>query len=130
MFSLRNYGFLAIGFGFFISGCKTKPKIYFDGFSRNEAGLYYKMVSIGDGDYKINVWDDVNFTCTFKKQNDSVFFSSSSEKIYFNPSDSLDKSMFLAHFRNLVKGDLGVPINPAVMNRGRFGPVGAWGTGA
>ncbi|HWY13400.1 MAG TPA: FKBP-type peptidyl-prolyl cis-trans isomerase [Bacteroidia bacterium] len=105
MFSLRNYCFLALVSGLFFAGCKSKPKIYFDGFSRNEAGLYYKIVSIGDGDYKINVWDDINFTCAFKKQNDSVFFSSSHEKIYFDPSDSLDKSMFLAHFRNLVKGD-------------------------
>ena len=88
----------------FIS-CKRNSPLYFDGFSRNEAGLYYKMVGIGDGEYKIGAWDDVVFTCTFKKQNDSVFFSSSRETIYFNPSDSLNKALFIAHFTNLVKGD-------------------------
>lgn len=85
--------------------CNRKPPLYFDGFSRNSAGLYYKIVSIGDGDYKINVWDDITFTCNFKKQNDSVFFSSGRETIYFNPSDSLNKALFIGHFTNLVKGD-------------------------
>jgi FKBP-type peptidyl-prolyl cis-trans isomerase len=79
--------------------------MYFDGFSRNEAGLYYKMVGIGDGDYKINVWDDVTFTCNFKKQNDSVFFSSSRETLYFDPSDSVNKALFIGHFMHLSKGD-------------------------
>ena len=62
-------------------------------------------MQIGDGEYKINAWDEVDFTCTFKKQNDSVFFSSSRENIYFNPSDSLNKALFIAHFTNLVRGD-------------------------
>lgn len=105
MFSFRNYCFLAIGLVIVFAACNRKPPLYFDGFSRNNAGLYYKVVTIGDGDYKINVWDDVNFTCTFKKQNDSVFFASSQEKLYFNPADSLNKAMFLAHFMNLVRGD-------------------------
>ena len=105
MISFRNFCFLALSLIILLSGCTHKPPLYFDGFSRNNAGLYYKIVSIGDGDYKINVWDDINFTCIFKKQNDSVFFASSRENIYFNPSDSLDKSLFIAHFTNLVKGD-------------------------
>jgi FKBP-type peptidyl-prolyl cis-trans isomerase len=88
-----------------LSDCRHKPPLYFDGFSRNAQGLYYKIVGIGDGEYKINVWDDITFTCNFKKQNDSVFFSSSRETIYFNPSDSADKALFTGHFMNLSKGD-------------------------
>lgn len=85
--------------------CQRKRKVYFDGFSRNEAGLYYKMLKIGDGDYKVNAWDDITFACTFKKNNDSIFFSSSNEKVYLNPEDSTDKSLFIAHFVGLVQGD-------------------------
>ncbi|HRD40724.1 MAG TPA: hypothetical protein PLC65_18995, partial [Bacteroidia bacterium] len=59
------------------SSCKRKHQLYFDDYSRNEAGLYYKMLKIGDGDYKVGPWDDVTFACSFKKLNDSVFFSSS-----------------------------------------------------
>lgn len=88
-----------------ISGCRRKPPVYFDGYSRNNAGLYYKMVGIGDGEYRINVWDDVTFTCNFRKQNDSVFFSSFRETLYFNPSDSLNKALFVGHFTNLSEGD-------------------------
>ncbi len=89
----------------FVTACRNKPPLYFDGFSRNDSGLYYKIIRIGDGDYKINAWDDVTFTCNFKKQNDSVFFSSSRETLYFDPSDSLNKALFTGHFINLVKGD-------------------------
>ncbi len=85
--------------------CKPKAPLYFDGYSRNNAGLYFKMAGIGDGDYKINAWDDITFTCNFKKQNDSVFFSSSRENIYFDPSDSSNKALFIGHFTNLVEGD-------------------------
>jgi FKBP-type peptidyl-prolyl cis-trans isomerase len=88
-----------------MAGCHHKPPVYFDGFSRNDSGLYYKMVGIGDGEYRINTWDDVTFTCNFKKQNDSVFFSSSREMIYFNPSDSVNKALFIGHFTNLSMGD-------------------------
>lgn len=87
------------------SSCKRKHQLYFDDYSRNEAGLYYKMLKIGDGDYKVGPWDDVTFTCSFKKLNDSVFFSSSREKIYFNPEDSLQKNLFVSHFLGLVEGD-------------------------
>ncbi|MBN8693449.1 MAG: FKBP-type peptidyl-prolyl cis-trans isomerase [Bacteroidetes bacterium] len=87
------------------SSCKRKHQLYFDDYSRNEAGLYYKMLKIGDGDYKVGPWDDVTFTCSFKKLNDSVFFSSSREKIYFNPEDSLQKTLFVSHFLGLVEGD-------------------------
>lgn len=87
------------------SSCKRKHQLYFDDYSRNEAGLYYKMLKIGDGDYKVGPWDDVTFACSFKKMNDSVFFSSSREKIYYNPEDSLQKSMFVSHFLGLVEGD-------------------------
>ena len=88
-----------------LAGCKRKHPMYFDNYSRNEAGLYYKMLKLGDGDYKISAWDDITFSCVFRKQNDSVFFSSSNEKIYFNPEDSLDKSDFISHFPGLVLGD-------------------------
>lgn len=88
-----------------LTGCKRKHPLYFDKYSRNEAGLYYKLLKLGDGDYKISAWDDITFSCVFKKQNDSVFFSSSNEKIYFNPDDSLDKSVFISHFPALVQGD-------------------------
>jgi len=87
------------------SSCKRKHQLYFDDYSRNEAGLYYKMLKIGDGDYKVGPWDDVTFACSFKKLNDSVFFSSSREKIYFNPEDSLQKNLFVSHFLGLVEGD-------------------------
>ncbi|MBL7896138.1 MAG: FKBP-type peptidyl-prolyl cis-trans isomerase [Bacteroidia bacterium] len=87
------------------SSCKRKHQLYFDDYSRNEAGLYYKMLKIGDGDYKVGPWDDVTFACSFKKLNDSVFFSSSREKIYFNPEDSLQKTLFVSHFLGLVEGD-------------------------
>jgi len=63
------------------------------------------MLKIGDGDYKVGPWDDVTFACSFKKLNDSVFFSSSREKIYFNPEDSLQKTLFVSHFLGLVEGD-------------------------
>jgi FKBP-type peptidyl-prolyl cis-trans isomerase len=63
------------------------------------------MVVIGDGDYKINTWDDITFTCNFKRQNDSVFFSSTRETIYFDPSDSANKALFISHFTGLVQGD-------------------------
>lgn len=89
----------------FFAACSRKAPLYFDGFSRSDAGLYYKIVSIGDGNYRINAWDDITFTCTFKKQNDSIFFSSLRETLYFNPADSLDKSSFVSHFTRLVKGD-------------------------
>jgi hypothetical protein len=85
--------------------CKEKPPVYFGGFSRTDEGLYYKIVRIGDGDYRINAWDDVYFTCCFKKQNDSVFFSSGKEYVYYDPADSLQKELFLSHFPRLVKGD-------------------------
>ena len=104
MFLKRLYYFVVI-IVVYLSGCRHKEPLYFDGFSRNNAGLYYKIISIGDGNYKINVWDDVTFTCNFKKQNDSVFFSSSRETIYFNPSDSVNKALFIAHFTKLVQGD-------------------------
>jgi len=91
-------------FGFLLA-CTRKNKTYFDDFSRNSAGLYYKILKIGDGDYKINAWDDITFAVNFKKSNDSVFFSSSNEKVYFNPEDSLNKALFIAHFTGLVQGD-------------------------
>lgn len=97
--------FIIIAIVFVLVCCKRKEPLYFDGFSRNEAGLYYKIITIGDGDYRINAWDDVTFTCNFKKQNDSIFFSSSRENIYFNPSDSVNRALFTAHFTKLVKGD-------------------------
>lgn len=90
---------------FLVFSCKRREPLYFDGFSRNEAGLYYKIITIGDGEYRINAWDDVTFTCNFKTQNDSVFFSSKNESIYFNPSDSLNQALFIGHFTKLVKGD-------------------------
>lgn len=89
----------------FIYSCKRKHELYFDDYSRNKQGLYYKILKIGDGDYKVAPWDDVIFSCNFKKLNDSVFFSSSREKIYYNPEDSLEKSMFISHFLGLVEGD-------------------------
>lgn len=92
---------MLMGFWF----CMQKPAMYFDNYSRNGAGLYYKMLKIGDGDYKINAWDDITFSCCFRKANDSVFFSSTREKVYFNPEDSLNKSMFFSHFIGLVEGD-------------------------
>lgn len=85
--------------------CSRKHKTYFDDYSRNQAGLYYKIIKIGDGDYKINTWDDITFSCTFKKSNDSIFFSSANEKVYYNPEDSLDKALFISHFIGLVQGD-------------------------
>lgn len=88
-----------------LTGCKRKHPLYFDKYSRNEAGLYYKILKIGEGDYKISAWDDITFSCVFKKQNDSVFFSSSREMIYFNPEDSLNKADFVSHFIGLVQGD-------------------------
>ncbi len=88
-----------------ITYCKRNAPLYFDGFSRNNAGLYYKIVGIGDGDSKINTWDDITFTCNFKTQNDSIFFSSTRETIYFNPEDSVNKALFISHFTNLVQGD-------------------------
>ena len=102
---MKGYRFLIILIALIIIACSSKAPVYFDGFSRNEAGLYYKIVGIGDGDYKINVWDDITFTCNFKKPNDSIFFSSSRENVYFNPEDSVNKALFIAHFPNLVKGD-------------------------
>lgn len=102
---MKKYHLLIILSFFGLIGCRNKPPLYFDGFSRNNAGLYYKMVGIGDGEYKINAWDDITFTCNFKKQNDSVFFSSSRETIYFDPSDSVNKALFVGHFTNLSKGD-------------------------
>jgi hypothetical protein len=88
-----------------VFSCREKPPLYFDGFSRTAGGLYYKIVRIGDGDYRVNAWDDVYFTCCFRKQNDSVFFSSGHEYVYYDPADSLQKTLFLSHFPNLVKGD-------------------------
>lgn len=88
-----------------LTDCVRKPDTYFDGYSRNDAGMYYKILKIGDGDYKINTWDEVTFSCLFKKQNDSVFFSSLNEKVYVDPEDVKDKSGFIAHFPGLVEGD-------------------------
>lgn len=88
----------------FVSCTRKHPK-YFDNYSCTKSGLYYKILKIGDGDYKINAWDDITFSCSFKKCNDSVFFSSQSEKVYYNPEDSLDKTFFLSHFNGLVEGD-------------------------
>lgn len=97
--------FLILFILLFVFSCREKPPVYFDGFSRTPEGLYYKIVSIGDGDYRINAWDDVYFTCCFKKQNDSVFFSSKREYVYYDPADSLQRTLFLSHFTKLTEGD-------------------------
>lgn len=88
-----------------LNSCKRKHATYFDNYSRNGSGLYYKMLKIGDGDYKVGAWDDITFSCVFKKLNDSVFFSSLHEKVYYNPEDSLDKGLFTSHFMGMVQGD-------------------------
>jgi len=89
----------------FFPCCSPKEPLYFDGFSRNSGGLYYKMTFIGDGKDKVGFWDKLNFSCNFKKQNDSVFFSSLSEIKTFFPADTLNKKLFHCRLGELCEGD-------------------------
>ena len=41
-----------------VFSCKRKEPLYFDGFSRNSTGLYYKLISIGDSKSKMQFLDD------------------------------------------------------------------------
>lgn len=88
-----------------LSSCHRKEPLYFDGYSRNASGLYYKIAAIGDGKYKAEFWDDVFYSCNFKKQNDSIFFSSYCEKENLEPADTLDKERIQCRFYHLNEGD-------------------------
>ena len=88
--------------------CKRNESLYFNGFSRNATGLYYKLISIGDSKTKIQFLDDVSFTCNYKKVNDSVFFSSVNEKIFISVSDTLNSKFLEWHLIKLSEGDSAV----------------------
>ena len=85
--------------------CKRKEPVYFDGFSRNAGGLYYKLITIGDSKSKLQFLDDVSFSCNYKKSNDSVFFSSANEKTFISVSDTLNANFFEWHLIKLSEGD-------------------------
>lgn len=89
----------------FIISCKRRETLYFDGYSRNQEGLYYKIAMIGDGKDKAEFWDDVFYSCNFKKQNDSVFFSSLCEKEDLTPADTVNKKKIQCRFYKLTEGD-------------------------
>lgn len=93
---------------FLAFACKRKEKLYFDGFSMNNDGLYYKIISIGDSKSKMQLLDDVTFICNYKKQNDSIFFSSSNEKTFISVSDTLNAKFLEWHLVQLSEGDSAV----------------------
>lgn len=91
--------------GLIFSSCLKKRSYYFDGFSRNEKGLYYKIVFIGDDQKKIQVWQEINYSYRLKKLNDSLVFSSENETRFISALDTLDKNRFEYHLVNLAVGD-------------------------
>ena len=111
---------------FVLQACK-KPSSAIEGYTKDEAGFYYKLLSFGDGNERANSTQVVVLEVVMSTLSDSIFWDTyhdSQDDLYIDLSKKQRANSCNHYFKKVVEGDsISFYVNPTTFFRDYFDTI-------
>ena len=123
---MRKISLLILLFMLALQACK-KPTSAIEGYTKDEAGFYYKLLSFGDGNERANNSQVVVLEAVMSTLADSIFWDTyhdSKDDLYIDLSKKQRKNSCNHYFNKVIEGDsVSFYVNPTTFFRDYFDTI-------